>query len=126
MKPLLFAAMVLGASAAHAQPLKGLSIEEVDQYLSGAGMGFAKAAELNHFPGPMHVLELGERLGFETIDRPTLAEGVRRASALQGEYRLSHLEIHRRMRALLTAEQVKRYDELRGYTSERPTHPHRH
>ena len=165
MKPLLFAAMVLGASAAHAQPLKGLSIEEVDQYLSGAGMGFAKAAELNHFPGPMHVLELGERLGLperqraatkqlmdahkaearaigaklveaeraleqlfskETIDRPTLAEGVRRASALQGEYRLSHLETHRRMRALLTAEQVKRYDELRGYSSEQPAHPHRH
>ena len=30
-----------------------LSPQEVKQYLSGAGMGYAKAAELNHFPGPM-------------------------------------------------------------------------
>jgi Spy/CpxP family protein refolding chaperone len=165
MKKLLFAAMVVGASAAHAQPLKGLSGEEVSQYLSGAGMGYAKSAELNHFPGPMHVLELGERLGLseqqraatkqlmdthkaearaigaklvaaeraleqlftkETVDQPTLAEGVRKASTLQGEYRLSHLETHRRMRKILTEEQVKHYDELRGYSSERPAHQHRH
>ena len=31
------------------------------------------------------------------------------------EYRLSHLETHRRMRTLLTDEQVGRYAELRGY-----------
>jgi hypothetical protein len=107
MKKLLFAA-------------KGLSGEEVSQYLSGAGMGYAKSVELNHFPGPMHVLELGERLGLSeqqraatkqlmdahkaearaTVDQTTLAEGVRKASTLQGEYRLSHLETHRRMRPI--------------------------
>ena len=32
------------------------------QYLEGAGMGYARAAELNHFPGPMHVLELADQL----------------------------------------------------------------
>ena len=61
--------MVVGASAAHAQPLKSLSGEEVSQYLSGAGMGYANAAEWNHFPGPMHVLELGERLGLSDEQR---------------------------------------------------------
>jgi hypothetical protein len=51
---------------------------------------------------------------------------VRNAAAVQGEYRLAHLETHRRMRALLTEEQVKRYDALRGYSSEGAEHPHRH
>jgi Spy/CpxP family protein refolding chaperone len=131
-----------------------LTSEEVEQYRAGAGMGYAKAAELNHFPGPMHVLELAAPLGLNAEQRAAterlmqthkaearaigaklvaaeqelerlfrsgqvrdaeLARAVAEASRLQGEYRLSHLETHRRMRALLTEEQVKRYDELRGY-----------
>ena len=32
--------------------IKSLSPAEVDGYLAGAGMGFAKAAELNGYPGP--------------------------------------------------------------------------
>jgi Spy/CpxP family protein refolding chaperone len=42
--------------------IKALSEEEVQGYLSGSGMGLAKAAELNHYPGPRHVLELAEQL----------------------------------------------------------------
>lgn len=42
--------------------IKMLSEEEIQGYLSGNGMGFAKAAELNHYPGPKHVLELAEIL----------------------------------------------------------------
>ena len=50
---------------AHQQPyaglqsreIKALSPQEIDDYLSGAGMGFALAAELNGYPGPRHVLE---------------------------------------------------------------------
>ena len=42
--------------------IKALSAEEIDAYLSGQGMGLAKAAELNHFPGPKHVLELAPQL----------------------------------------------------------------
>ena len=131
-----------------------LSAEEEKQHLSGAGMGYAKAAELNHFPGPMHALELADGLGLSpeqrektqalmaahkaearaigaklveaergleglfrsgNVEPAALRKAVERAGALQAEYRLSHLETHRRMRALLTEEQVKRYDHLRGY-----------
>jgi Spy/CpxP family protein refolding chaperone len=134
--------------------IKALSPDEVKQYLSGAGMGYAKAAELNHFPGPMHVLEFADKLGLTQeqraevkrlmdahkaqaraigvrlvesersldalfrsgkVGQDALVEAVRAAAALEGEYRLSHLETHRRVRALLSAEQVARYDELRGY-----------
>jgi Spy/CpxP family protein refolding chaperone len=37
------------------------------------------------------------------------------AGELRSEYRLAHLETHRRTRELLTPEQVERYDSLRGY-----------
>ena len=43
--------------------IKSLSEREVQDYLAGRGMGLAKAAELNHYPGPAHVLELADRLG---------------------------------------------------------------
>lgn len=42
--------------------IKSLSDEEVADYLSGKGMGLAKAAELNGYPGPAHVLELAKQL----------------------------------------------------------------
>ncbi|HEY7495342.1 MAG TPA: Spy/CpxP family protein refolding chaperone [Candidatus Tectomicrobia bacterium] len=42
--------------------IKALSAEEIQGYLSGSGMGLAKAAELNHYPGPRHVLDLAEPL----------------------------------------------------------------
>jgi len=42
--------------------IKALSADEVQSYLDGKGMGLAKAAELNHYPGPKHVLELASQL----------------------------------------------------------------
>jgi hypothetical protein len=42
--------------------IKSLSPEEIESLKAGAGMGFAKLAELNGFPGPKHVLELAGRL----------------------------------------------------------------
>jgi Spy/CpxP family protein refolding chaperone len=39
-----------------ARTIKSLSPEEVQKYRDGEGMGMAKAAELNHYPGPKHVL----------------------------------------------------------------------
>lgn len=38
--------------------LKALSGEEIRGLLNGDGMGTAKVAELNHYPGPRHVLDL--------------------------------------------------------------------
>ena len=42
--------------------LKALTSEQINSYLNGEGMGLAKAAELNHFPGPKHVLDLSKEL----------------------------------------------------------------
>lgn len=137
-----------------AREVKSLSAEEVRQYLAGAGMGYAKPAELSNYPGPLHVLELADKLALTPdqraqtkalmdahkaearaigakrveaekaldtlfasvkMDEGMLGRAVRAAALLEGEYRLSHLETHRRMRALLTEEQVTRYNHLRGY-----------
>jgi Spy/CpxP family protein refolding chaperone len=42
--------------------IKSLPVERIQEYLSGEGMGLAKAAELNHYPGPKHVMDLAEEL----------------------------------------------------------------
>jgi Spy/CpxP family protein refolding chaperone len=148
-------------SGQETREIKALSADEMKQYLSGAGMGYARAAELNRYPGPMHVLELAESLALSleqrkatqrimdehkaqareigaklveaerTLDRlfisgkveeAALAQQVKAVAALRGDYRLSHLETHRRMRAMLTEEQVRRYDQLRGYTGGQQAH----
>lgn len=171
MKQLILAATLAAlftgmAAAQHAQssyagrenrPIKALSAEETQQYLAGAGMGYAQAAELNRFPGPMHVLELERPLALTAaqrvatqqlmdahkaearavgarlveaereldrmfaggrVDAAALAQQVQKVAVLQGEYRLSHLDTHRRMRALLDEQQVVRYAQLRGYAGE--------
>ena len=42
--------------------IKALSEAEITSLLEGKGMGLAKAAELNHYPGPKHVLVLATEL----------------------------------------------------------------
>lgn len=59
--PLLFSILMLMAPLVSADP-KSLSEEQVHGYLAGKGMGFAKVAELNGYPGPAHVLELADSL----------------------------------------------------------------
>ncbi len=69
---MMFCMLILAAGSAAAQTspyageqersLKALSEEEVRGYLAGEGMGFAKAAELNHYPGPKHVLAMAAEL----------------------------------------------------------------
>jgi Spy/CpxP family protein refolding chaperone len=145
------------------RPIKALSETEMRDLAEGRGMGLAKAAELNSYPGPMHVLELADRLGLSDAQRATsealiapmrdkavalgtqiitaerdldraFAEGsvdatslrrqVDKIAALQGELRATHLETHLAQRAILTPEQIARYDALRGYGRSGMSHQH--
>ena len=56
-------AQTSGYSGQQGREIKALSAEETADLLAGRGMGAARAAELNHFPGPAHVLELQAQLG---------------------------------------------------------------
>lgn len=43
--------------------IKSLSARDIDDLINGRGWGFAKAAELNGLPGPVHILELKDKIG---------------------------------------------------------------
>jgi Spy/CpxP family protein refolding chaperone len=74
---------LLAASAAHAQhghhatpyaglqarEIKALSPEDAQKLLQGQGMSLALAAELNGYPGPLHVLELAQPLELSASQR---------------------------------------------------------
>ncbi len=60
-------------SGQESREIKALSSEDVQAYLSGKGLGFAKAAELNGYPGPSHVLVLATELGL-TADQKQRTE----------------------------------------------------
>ncbi len=79
----LLSAATAQAQAAPAAPyagqqqraIKSLSDSDVSGLLAGQGAGLAKAAELNGYPGPAHVLELSKDLGLsesQTADTRSL------------------------------------------------------
>ena len=138
--------------------IKALSESDINQLRSGHGMGLARPAELNRYPGPRHVLDtaelaltsdqiaaltrvfdamkaaaipLGEKIIAREIALDELftgkhatAENVRALTVeigqLQGELRAVHLNAHVATDAILTPAQVAKYNELRGYTSDKP------
>ena len=77
-RPALLLAIALSASMAPAmaqrdvpvspyvgeeiRQIKALAPERIEGLLAGKGLGYARAAELNGIPGPMHVLELADAL----------------------------------------------------------------
>ena len=135
-----------------------LPLDDVESLRGGEGMGLALVAELNHYPGPRHLLELADMVGLddarrqqieslrEEMNRQAVAKGAEVLSAearlsaafragtataegvsaltveigrLRGELRGIHLAAHVASRALLTEEEVRAYDEHRGYATGR-------
>ena len=52
-----------------ARPIKALSDQQIADLKAGRGMGLALAAELNGYPGPLHVLELADKLDLSAAQR---------------------------------------------------------
>lgn len=87
---------VVQADITH-QPYRGfegrdiasLSANDIEQLEAGAGWGLALPAELNGYPGPMHVLELGEELvltdqqlrAFQSIFKEMKSEAIEAGKA---------------------------------------------
>ena len=46
-----------------ARAIKALSDQQIADLKAGRGMGLALAAELNGYPGPIHAIELADKLG---------------------------------------------------------------
>lgn len=85
--------------------IKALDPREVDALRQGQGMGYAKAAELNGYPGPMHTLELGEALELSAEQRAAtqrlMSEHKARARELGEEIVRAETELDRLFSARL-------------------------
>lgn len=59
--------------------IKALSEQEVSDYVEGRGMGSSKAAQLNHYPGPAHVIADSSRLkltGQQKIEKQSVFDAM--------------------------------------------------
>jgi hypothetical protein len=57
--------------------VRSFTQQELDELRSAAGMGLARPAELNHYPGPKHALEMASTLGLDESQVRQIA-GVQR------------------------------------------------
>jgi len=64
--------------------IKALSAQQIDGYRTARGMGLAMAAELNGYPGPMHVLELAAQLGL-SADQESKTKAIFQAMQAQAK-----------------------------------------
>ncbi|MDB2451574.1 hypothetical protein N9W99_03750 [Gammaproteobacteria bacterium] len=136
--------------------IKSLSANEIKDLTLGNGMGLAKAAELNGYPGPKHVLEMQEELLLEkeqltsiklifeemksqarsqgkifislekslndhfsnaTITNDTLESTLKNISEAKNNLRYIHLSAHIKTTEILSKNQIKKYNQLRGYSN---------
>ena len=86
--------------------IKALSEDEVKQLLAGAGMGFAKAAELNRYPGPMHALEHADALELTPAQREALDSLMKRHKAEARELGARVVAIERELDALFASRRA--------------------
>ena len=165
----LLAGPVLADDAPYAgqqgRSIKALSDDDIAALRKGEGMGMAKAAELNGYPGPAHVLTLAPQLGLTESQQRQVAAIFERMSAaakplggeliaheqvldqlfakgeitpdrlaaetaaigeLQGRLRSVHLAAHLETRALLSPDQITRYEQIRGYSDPAAPAQHHH
>ncbi|MDX1440100.1 MAG: Spy/CpxP family protein refolding chaperone [Rubricoccaceae bacterium] len=64
--------------------IKALAPDDIDGLLEGRGMGFALAAELNGYPGPLHVLELADDLSLTEAQLTTIQQ-IRTAMQMEAQ-----------------------------------------
>ena len=141
-------------------PVRGLSESEVDNLLNGQGAGYARMAELNGYPGPLHVLDLRSPLNLsaqqtkeiqavfeqmqsrakslgqtivtkeqklsdafasDSITNAELEKQTIELAQLYGQLRKTHLQAHLQINPLLSAEQIQKYNEIRGYEVKKST-----
>lgn len=68
--------------------IKSLSANDIEELRKGAGWGLAKAAELNGVPGPVHLLEMKDKIGLsadQLQDIEQLYKQMKAEAIVQGE-----------------------------------------
>ncbi|NRA46360.1 MAG: hypothetical protein HRU09_15520 [Oligoflexales bacterium] len=140
--------------------IKSLSDADLKGLEEGSGTpfgGMAKAAELNRFPGPKHVLDAKQELGlssnqikkieavYEQMHKQALSIGkklinleakldkqfasqsinahqlqmyTKESANVYGLLRYTHLLAHLKTKAILTEDQIQKYQSIRGYDAD--------
>lgn len=103
--------------------IKALSSEEQSALLDGLGMGLALAAELNQFPGPLHVLDLTDELALseeQLQSTQTVFDEMRRSAKklggliIESEQDLDRLFAERSIDRTTLEQVTAEIGELRG------------
>ena len=113
---LLLSGLLAGAAFAQGAPspyagqqtraIKALSDEDRAGLLEGQGMGYAKAAELNGYPGPTHVLELASRLQLSPEQREATSKLLAQHKAAARQLGAAVVEAERALDALFASRQA--------------------
>lgn len=129
---LLSGPTALAQSTDAAEPvrsIKSLSAERIAGLEAGHGLGYARAAERNGYPGPKHVLELADALAlsdeqrirtqalFDAMQARAIELG-RALLAAEAELRALHLQAHLAQIDVLDDRQIAEYARLRGYAAQ--------
>lgn len=88
--------------------IKALSLHEIDDFRQGRGMGLAKPAELNRYPGPLHVLELARELRLSAEQRDGLELSKARMSARAKAFGAEILDLERELDAAFAQRTIDR------------------
>jgi hypothetical protein len=122
-----------------AEGARGLSTPEIDDLRAGRGMGLARAAELNGYPGPRHVLDAAAagqlsvtaqqvaevRRVFEAMERNAQRLGARviaEEQALEAAFRggaITEADLAERVRSLAVVQGELRQVHLRAHLATR-------
>jgi hypothetical protein len=106
--------------------VKALSDQQLGDLRAGRGMGLALAAELNGYPGPLHVLELADRLQlssdqaqrvrglYEAMKSEAIAVGELIAAELELDRQFAERKITPAILASIAAQIGERQGELRA------------
>lgn len=92
-------------SAQH-QPPASLSHDEMHGLMMGQGMGLARAAEMQRYPGPKHVLDLADSLALSDRQRDTAERLMAEVQAEARPLGARIVESERRLSALFDGAEV--------------------
>ena len=110
-------------SGEESRAIKALSDADVKAYQEGTGMGLAKPAELNQYPGPRHVLDNAEALQLSPAQRAGVEASLREMKAeavtlgqqiLEAEKRLDALFAERTASPASVSQLTRQIAELQG------------
>lgn len=86
--------------------LGGVSAQEKEALLKGAGLGAGMIAMMNGYPGPKHVLEMGDELGLTAEQRESIGKTYGKVKAESVEFGTELVEKDEKLTALFASGSV--------------------